>query len=101
MGTPLSLLHEEVSGYFADIRLKENRAVDHCAIAAELPCWHRDLPDKSPRGQQRRESEALTTCSLFLLLICTIITNKEYFTVLMPNHGTGPRSYEGTHDARH
>lgn len=99
MGTPLSILHEEVSGYFVDIRLKENRAVDRSSIAAELPCWH--LHDKSPRGQQSTESEAVTTCSLFLLLICTIITNKVYFTLLMPNHGTGPRSYEGAHGARH
>lgn len=55
--------------------------------------------DTFSQSSNAGECKLISPHSLFLLIICSIFTNKDYFTVLMANHGTGPNGRE--HGARH
>lgn len=86
----------ETCGYISDARLKEKTGADPYCISAELPHWNIYLLPK-----KGGKSKLVSPHSLLLVIICSIITNKDYFTVLMANHGTRARTYGGEHGARH
>lgn len=57
--------------------------------------------DTFSQRSNAEECKLISPDSFFLLIIRSIITNKDCFTVLMANHGTGPRTYGREHGARH